>query len=69
MFARTNSARGKQTQSQSITESFFYQTIAQISEVLEKLIKQKEEMESKYRARIVELSPKEEQNKVQWSPE
>ncbi|CAB3981261.1 Hypothetical predicted protein [Paramuricea clavata] len=39
------------------------QTIAQISEVLEKLNKQREEMESKYRARIVELRPKEEQNK------
>ena len=39
------------------------QTICQINEVLDKLSKQREGMESKYQTRIVELRPKEERNK------
>ncbi len=45
--------------------SYFYQTIAQINQVLDKLNKQRQEMESKYRTKIAELRPKEEQSKVQ----
>ena len=35
-----------------------------MNEILEKLSKQREEMESKYKARIAELRPKEELAKV-----
>ena len=45
---------------------YFWQTISQIVEVLDKLNKQCQEMESKYRAKITELRPKEERKKVKY---